>query len=770
MSQQALRLDGCRHDILGHYLKAIGLLRVLARCADPKHRDTTAEGWWGMEQACFFLRSTKYPTIESIIGFFEKHYTPTPVMAAWNKETGASKDDGFASSVWDIAEKHRLESISGNNKQEKASSAQVFQSFRDDPRHDLAEALDAIAAPRLCQGSNNPVFLTKGIAGRAHLFRSYWDYLRIIDRLRNDKKKTGFKPTLISSLTGRATGKVEKGKGTPFFPDAIKSFNTGTSWVQEKYPFNGFDYVLATEGALALRGSVARAVGAQSKRFAAFPFVFDSGEDMVDDGNETKGTAPSLWFPLWERGTTFAELASFIGDSQARLPQKEARFSSEFVRALYAQGVDAGFSGWQEFRYKMKGSRVPWITTGRYVEAQLVSNAKKQCSTRSDATLLNRGLEPIDASMFLEQFDIARNGSKVDPRSPHRVRAEINEAIEDAMYEPTPQNCLAVLGSIFHGCRQMCISDSFRKKLPSQRATFFKPLPTEEWEELLRPLEHSAEYRIARAVASIKGRQRQTDGTDSIVEPILGSMLPLTLKSWGWSLPEKKDHTHQDVWTGSDLPLDLAAVLRRRYMDSLKDDKPAVQATFGAKLQDVLRFLGGSLDDHLISRWIEAMSLIGWQTKRKAPPAKNVDEIASQTASPRSVEPSPDSVEFTYAALRTLLELECEWQGSDKTQWKKRRSQQPFALLFERSASSVQWATSEALRWISIWGVPNPWGIAATAEKSRVAGRYIIRTVGSLPSTVSALSAGRLAAAVCIPLQRSDLRKIYQSVTIPPGA
>ena len=90
---------------------------------------------------------------------------------------------------------------------------------------------------------------------------------------------------------------------------------------------------------------------------------------MVDDGNEVKGTAMALWLPLWERHTTFAELARFISDAQARLPGKDARFSAEFVRALHAQGVDAGFSGWQEFRFKMKGSRVPWITTGRYVGA-----------------------------------------------------------------------------------------------------------------------------------------------------------------------------------------------------------------------------------------------------------------------------------------------------------------------------------------------------------------------------------------------------------------
>jgi CRISPR-associated protein Csx17 len=51
-----LELHGCRHDILGHYLKAIGLLRVLAKCADDAHRDPDAEGWWDNAKACFCFR------------------------------------------------------------------------------------------------------------------------------------------------------------------------------------------------------------------------------------------------------------------------------------------------------------------------------------------------------------------------------------------------------------------------------------------------------------------------------------------------------------------------------------------------------------------------------------------------------------------------------------------------------------------------------------------------------------------------------------------
>src|SRR5690606_29800457 len=129
----------------------------------------------------------------------------------------------------------------------------------------------------------------------------------------------------ISLFDQKTKRNPSKAIGSPFFPDSIKTYNFGAGWVEDKYPFAALDYILAVEGAFAMRGSVSRTLGANTRRFAAFPFVFDSGEDLVDDANKVKGTASSLWFPLWERPVTYEELASFICDAQARLPRKEAR-------------------------------------------------------------------------------------------------------------------------------------------------------------------------------------------------------------------------------------------------------------------------------------------------------------------------------------------------------------------------------------------------------------------------------------------------------------
>lgn len=768
-----LYLPGCRHDILGHYLKAIGLLRVLAKCATPEHRDPDAEGWWDTDNACFCLRSPKYPTPEKLAEFFALHYRPTPVFAAWNKVPGSSDKDSKKLGVhadWDTANRLSARVVSAEERKKPANrtkliASEALEAYRDAAASDVTEALDSIAAPFLRSNSEHPLFLSKGVAGRAHLWRTHWEYLTTFQKHRAAyenavEKLTAHKGTArkLAILKQKAHATLQpirqmlpfeesssssgKGKGTPFFPDAIKAYNIGSGWVTENYPFNALDYVLAVEGAFAMRGSVSRTLAANSRRFAAFPFVFDAGEEMVDDANEVKGTSSALWFPLWNRPTTFAELSSFITDAQARLPGKEARFSAEFMRALHSQGVDAGFTGWQEFRFKMKASRVPWVTTGDYVES----------SFREDATRLNRALHPLDESQFLDQFEIRWKGSKADSNSPHPVRADINAAMETAARETTPHHCLDLLGAIFRACRQMAISESFRDTLLGKSARFFRPLPMEDWNVLLAGLEDQAEFRIARAAASMVGHMKQGDGTFSEVLPMLGSLLPLKLGPTGWFLPTKGDRSNQAVWTGTDVCRDLAAVLARRYLDSLTDDRPALLSSFGARLSDVLAFLNRKLDDQLIARWIEALSLIGWEFTKLDEERREEEEESL---------PIPPE----YAALRTLIELECEPRKEGDT--RKRRSQQPIALLCQRSAATLPLAVTEALRWIAIWGFDNPWGKEAKAAKPRLAGRDIISPRAFSHSSTDPAFPARLAAAVCIPLHWRDRFALYRAVSLP---
>lgn len=846
----SIPIPGCRHDILGHNLKAIGLLRVLATCADAEHRDSEAEGWWDLENACFRLRSEMYPDEEKLVEFFAQHYRPTPIFSPWN--TGGGLDEKkeivvtfsklktgtkgepkpgkptntetdrlinfisqnehalqaagldprkkiealraklpskgefsfvlkgdepvFTKPVEGITTRIQVKTsgekatiavvqsemasdadiIKGINAgrrffanfqaAETSATRELLEGFRDELPEPGALAMDAVLTSRTARASDNPLFLKRGEAGNSEIFRAFWSYFLWF--------KNKPEPLVRASLFPQQSSiwDNEEAPGTPFFPDAIKTYNNGLGWVVDSFPFNALDYLLAVEGALALRGAASRTLAANSRRFAAFPFVFDSGEDLVDDSNEVKGTASSIWLPLWDRAATFAELSSFICDAQARLPGKEARFSAEFARALRAQGVDAGFSGWQEFRFKMKASRVPWVCTGRYLGA----------TSDRRSLRLNDALAPLDESGFLDQFEPQYKGNKIDARSPHPIRASIGAAIEDTVVQPTPDNAMEILLRLYPAFRKLAQSKSFRDAL-RQRATFFDPLPMRPWEELLDGHD-SPEFRIARSLASITGFSRQSNGKFSRVQPFLGSLLPLNLEYGHCRLEE---NSKQAVWSGTDLGHDVAHVLSRRYLDSLDDDRPAVEAPRPAPLDDILAFLNGELDDHRIARWTEALSLIGWHFEKEDvdPDFSPPREVQSLEEEQRQVPAIP----LAYATLRSVIEMECEWQGNDSSLWKRRRSCRPITLLCQRTPSSLALAVEDALRWLAIWGVPNCWGEAAQREKPRLGGRDIIQADHRELKFWEGQSrlVNRLAAAVLIPLDWRGRVTLYRAVTFP---
>jgi len=321
---------------------------------------------------------------------------------------------------------------------------------------------------------------------------------------------------------------------------------------------------------------------------------------------------------------------------------------------------------------------------------------------------------------------------------------------------------MEVLLRLYSACGKLAQSKSFRETL-RQRATFFNPLPMRQWEDLLAGLD-APEFRIARALASITGFSKQSDGKFSRTQPFLGSLLPLNLE---YRHCRFEENSKRSVWSGTDLGYDLARVLSRRYLDSLDDERPALMSPRPAPLEDILAFLNGELDDHCIARWTEALSLIGWHFEKEGESAD--PPVSSEEQSPEREQRHFPAVPLAYAALRSVIEMECEWQGNDSSLWKKRRSHRPISLLCQRTPSSLALAVEDALRWLAIWGVPNCWSKDARRENPRLAGRDIIRLDHRELNCneFNSRLVTRLAAAVLIPLDWRDRGKLYRAATLP---
>ncbi|MEI7460273.1 MAG: type I-U CRISPR-associated protein Csx17 [Pirellula sp.] len=94
------RLDGCRPTPLAHYLKALGVLRLVAEQADPD-----ARGWWAAD---VFHLATKLSKDDLEI-FFLKHYSPSSILSPWLKGSGFYQTDDEGLSPIEKSKAARLE-------------------------------------------------------------------------------------------------------------------------------------------------------------------------------------------------------------------------------------------------------------------------------------------------------------------------------------------------------------------------------------------------------------------------------------------------------------------------------------------------------------------------------------------------------------------------------------------------------------------------------------------------------------------------------------
>ena len=95
---ETLVLAGCTPTPLAGYLKALGVLRLLAspdnhvegRAADPE-----ARGWWKDER--FHLETALGR--EGLVRFLLEQYAPSPLIGAWNGRAGFLEGDDGAEST-----------------------------------------------------------------------------------------------------------------------------------------------------------------------------------------------------------------------------------------------------------------------------------------------------------------------------------------------------------------------------------------------------------------------------------------------------------------------------------------------------------------------------------------------------------------------------------------------------------------------------------------------------------------------------------------------
>jgi len=664
MSQNGLPLDGCTPEPLMNYLKALGVLRLVSE--DSEHGDPEARGCWQNDAFVLYSKLDR----ASLTEFFLNDYKPTPIVAPWNGGSGfykkwnpqtrrfkerdvvealdaisASTSDRFEpyrkqlmstktalakfgkpidlnAKLAEIEDQAKRERWSANKRKEvikkifdslllfeideqtislgKADKDEFLAQLRGDVLDDKSLAwLDAAIVLLTGQKKNRteaPALGSGGNIGNSDFSARFMQLLPTVVPV-NETAKASPQPGvwLCATLWSEAAPGLLNYSVDQFDPGKAGNANMGQGLSAEPF-LNPWDYILMIEGALLLGGTVVKRLGVRSET-AAFPFSANSSSvGFASAGvDDTRG---ELWLPLWGRPCSVRELKSLLGEGRAELGRRSARTGVDFARAAVSLGTDRGFTAFVRYEFQKRlGDNYLANSLGKFA-----------C----------RKVESVD---LLRQFDRWLNTFRdaCDGKSPQRFQTALR-AIEKAIFEFCQYGgsafFQAIVVAIGQAERALALSaGKIGKRTISSVANL-----SADW--IGAANDNTPEFEIALALAGIYDSFGKIGSLRSNLEPVV------VWRSGNGSLSAKwaqKDRAV--VWNSANLSANLAAVLRRRLMDSERKgctDLPLDAGNF-ATVGTVSRFLAGELNEQRIEDLLWGLMLFPQTPGMLKRPAEDFD-------------------------------------------------------------------------------------------------------------------------------------------------
>lgn len=477
-------LDGCRPEPLGAYLKALGVLRLVAtQGADP-----AARGQWTELDS---FRLTTFLDGEALLCFLLDDYQPTPLVAPWN---GGSGFDGRDAGIADIES-----STQPRLRPYRDTIAVARRLFREHPltgkdgkrnlleacRAELPdEAVEWLDAAAVLTGGDPvyPALLgTGGNIGRLELSNNFMQRLGDVLCLRTGRRAAGRKESrlwleaaLFADRPVRhlrvAAGQFDPGRAGGILSSPLESL--------DKEGFvNPWDFVLALEGTLLFASAASRRMEAGRAR-PAVPFMVGASPVGYAGSAPDEGSKGELWAPLWRRPAGHGEVARLIGEGRAEWRGAQAGRGLDVARAAATLGVDRGVHAFVRHVFvERHGQNMLAVPVGR-VEVR----------ERPGVALLG----PVDDWL-----------AKVRRHAPLPVAvAGAVRTLEAAMYNataagPSPARMQSVLVAVSAAETSVGRSGGFRQR---SGAPPVRHLPAAEW--LATIDDGTSEVRLAAALAS----------------------------------------------------------------------------------------------------------------------------------------------------------------------------------------------------------------------------------------------------------------------------
>lgn len=463
-----LILDGCAPFPLASYLKALGLLRLVAEQVDPQ-----ARGAWDRER---FLLSSRLDA-DGLVHFLLHDYRPTPVLNPWNGGSGFNESDKGARTL--------IETIEG-------SQSPRFEPFRRSiaaarrarERLGLVEKPDGEQKARLialCRATfpeealpwlDTALVLTPESIMRPPLLGSggsdgHLDFtfnqikclIEVIDSNTGSPRDQAIE-LAKSSIFGCPTNRLRSLKMGQFHPSRAGGANQSTGFQGESHA-NPWDFILAIEGTALFTASITRRLELHEHGQVAIPFTVlpvsgGYASSAISDqfrSPKDKRKPFEFWLPLWQRSASFPELSQFFSEGKARIGMRVAATGTDFARAVAGLGVDRGLTEFQRIGFQERnGQAYLAISLGRF---QVARNAQ--------AALI----DSLDRGGWLQ--DLGHSALDNLPASVIRRVHQLHGAVFDLCRVPgraAIQKVLVTVGALHRSFALLPIKDPWKHPRP----------------------------------------------------------------------------------------------------------------------------------------------------------------------------------------------------------------------------------------------------------------------------------------------------------------
>ncbi|MDQ3366564.1 MAG: type I-U CRISPR-associated protein Csx17 [Myxococcota bacterium] len=624
-------LTGCAPAPLAHYLKALGILRLVAEQVDPK-----ARGWWQDEHFCL-LTTLDRDALES---FFLHAYAPTPFVSPWNRGSGffAARDKGlnpieistasrFApfragiaaaraelAQLDDAATYVRALKDTTKSKKGKAATAR-----KDDPayKRELAAAEKRFKALKLdlfkpfdlawrgphrawmeaalvLPEGGSPMFPsllgTGGNDGRLDFTNNAMQGLGELFELAAPAAgpRSGATDLLGEALWMTATNQLSSSAIGQFLPGDAGGANSTTGF-DGGCLINPWDFVLMMEGTILFSARSTRRLGVIAAARASAPFAVHAHAVGHGTPGDEKAERGEQWMPLWSAPCVLTDLSTMLGEARLQLGRQTALRPIDVALAVARLGVARGVSEFVRFGY-----------LERYGQNNLaVPLGRIHVRGRGRSRLID------DLGPWLDRLQrLARD--KHAPSRLTRAEQRLADTVFDALlHDDEPARWQAVL----------LAAGAIEELQLGGTATRAGPIPplTPAW--LVAADDGSTAWRLAVALGSAAATYDRRNRR--VVDPIRHHWLPLNPGARRYNEREKRlARDPRVVVTGRDAIGDCAAIVERRLVEaSAKSHRRlALEAAPGCDAQpaDLAELLSGTVDLSAVLSLARALMPLQW--------------------------------------------------------------------------------------------------------------------------------------------------------------